>query len=84
MSAGDARATRRRLVHGSAGPGQRGTVGLRRIAGREDERRGVLEVALGAQALDRARQRELGAAQALDEVAATADPPIVSSLAKES
>ena len=51
------------------GHAQRGAVGLRRIGGGEDQ---VLVLALGqaAQALDRAGERELGPAEALDEVAA--------------
>src|SRR6478672_8096084 len=50
-------------------PGQRGAVGVGRVGGGEDE---VRAVAFGqrAQALDRAGEGELGAAEALDEVAA--------------
>ena len=54
-------------------PVQDRAVGLRRVGGGEHDRgRGVV-VALRAQALDRARQRELRAAEALDEVAAPGD-----------
>ena len=56
------------------GPRQRRAVGLGRVGRGEHERRRRLVVArLRAQALDRARQRELRAAQALDEVAAPRD-----------
>ena len=48
-------------------------VGLRRVGGGEHDRRRRVVVALRAQALDRARQRELRAAEALDEVAAAGD-----------
>ena len=56
-------------------PGQRGAVGLRRVGGGEHERRrGRARLAgVGTQALDRAGQRELRTAEALDEVAAPAD-----------
>ena len=50
-------------------PGQRGTVGVGRIGRREDQV-GAVGFGQRAQALDRAGQRELGAAEALDEVAA--------------
>ena len=61
------------------GPRQHGTVRLRRVGGREHERprRAVAALpaagAFLAQALDRARQRELRAAETFDEVAAAAD-----------
>src|SRR5207244_3624350 len=52
------------------GPRQRGAVGLGRVGRGEHDRRRLLLVALGAQPLDGAGQRELRAAEALDEVAA--------------
>ncbi len=73
------RARRRRRPGGPAGarvalrPAQRGAVGLRGVGGGEHERRRLVVVALRAQALDRARERELRAAEALDEVAAARD-----------
>ena len=54
-------------------PLQRGAVRLRGVGGGEDDGRRRVVVALRAQALGRARQRELRAAEALDEVAALAD-----------
>src|SRR5919206_2345208 len=53
-------------------PGQRRAVGLRRVGGGEHERRALVVGPLAAQALDRAGQRELRPAEALDEVAAPA------------
>src|SRR5439155_14848748 len=54
---------------------QRGAVGLRRIGGREHERLGLLPaLAQLADALDRAAERELRAAEPLDEVAAATEP----------
>ena len=55
-------------------PRQRGAVGLRRVGGGEHERLRLLPVPRPqlAQALDRAAERELRAAEALDEVAAAA------------
>ena len=60
---------------GPAGPGQRGAVRLRRIGGREDERlrSSSSPAAQLAQPLDGAPERELRAAEALDEVAASAE-----------
>jgi hypothetical protein len=55
------------------GPRQRGAVGLRRVGRGQHDRRGLVLGPLGAQALDGAGQRELRAAEALDEVAAAAD-----------
>src|SRR5205814_4685642 len=58
----------------SARPRERGTVGLRRVGGREDERLRLVALTRPqlAQALDRAGQRELRAAKSFDEVAAPA------------
>src|SRR5262249_46695163 len=56
-------------------PRQRRTVRLRGIGGGEHERLCVLvALAVLAQALDAAAERELGASKPLDEVAATAEP----------
>ena len=55
------------------GPLQRRAVGLRGVGGGEHDRRRRVVVALRAQPLDRARERELRAAEALDEVAAAGD-----------
>ena len=71
VRAGDARRPRARALR----PRERGAVRLRRIGRREHERVGLvvfLRTQL-AQPLDRAGQRELRAAEALDEVAAAAD-----------
>ena len=56
-------------------PRQRGAVGLGRVGGREHERLRLLAVLRPqlAQALDRAAERELRAAEAFDEVAAPAE-----------
>ena len=61
------------LLGVALGPGQRRAVGLRRVGGGEDDRRGLLGDLLRAQPLDRAGERELRAAEPLDEVAAAAD-----------
>ena len=69
---------------GRGGPGQGRTVRLRRIGGREDDRRrgtirvqfDVDDLACGAQPFDRAGQRELGGAEAGDEVAAPRLPAL--------
>ena len=50
-------------------PGQRGAVGVGRIGGGEQQE-GAVGFGQRAQALDRAGEGELGAAEALDEVAA--------------
>ena len=70
MRAGDARRARA----GALRPRQRGAVGLRRVGGGEHERVGVVPaLAQLAQPLDRAAERELRAAEPLDEVAAPAE-----------
>ena len=56
------------------GPGQHRAVGLGGVGGGEHQDAVLVVLAPGAQALDRPGERELGAAQALDEVAATGDP----------
>ena len=72
---------------GACGPGsgslalrplEHGAVGLGGIGGGEHDRRRRVVVALRAQALDRAGQRELRAAEALDEVAAAGDADVSS------
>ena len=74
MSGRARRPARRAALSGVAPrPWQRRAVGLRRVGRGEHERRGFLEVALRAQALDGAGQRELRPAEAFDEVAAAAD-----------
>jgi len=65
-----------RAARGPFRPGQPGAVGLCRIRRREHERLRLFPFSRAqlAQALDRAPERELGAAETLDEVAAAADP----------
>ncbi len=79
----DVRAVRARgAACARLGPGERGTVRLRRVGGREDERlRLVAGLAQVAQPLDGAGQGELRAAEPLDEVAAPRALPTVSSAA---
>jgi hypothetical protein len=67
VGAGDPRGAGARALR----PRERGAVGLRRVGRRKDERGRLL--GLLPQALDRAWQRELRAAEALGEVAAAAD-----------
>ena len=66
-----------RVAGGGAGvalrPAQDGAVGLGGVGGGEHDRRCRVVVALRAQALDRARERELGTAEPVDEVAAARD-----------
>ena len=69
LGAGDAGGAGARSLR----PGQRRAVGLRRIGGREHERLGLVVGSQLSEPLDRAGERELGAAEPLDEVAATAD-----------
>src|SRR6184192_583952 len=70
VRAGDAR----RAGAAAPGPGKRSTVRLRWIGGGEDERLRLLALLRTqlAQTLDRAGERELRAAESLDEVAAPA------------
>ena len=71
MRAGDPRGA----AAGALRPRQRGAVRLRRVGRGEHERLRLLPVARPqlAQPLDRAAERELRAAEALDEVAAPAE-----------
>ena len=64
-----ARGARRPPALGPLRPRQRRAVGLRRVGGGEQQVV-VLAMRQAAQALDRAGERELGAAEPLDEVAA--------------
>ena len=82
VRAGDPRGAAARRAPGRRRPRQHRPVRLRRVDRGEHERRRRHRRGCGAQALDRARQRELGAAEPLDEVAATATPSVSSARAR--
>ena len=70
MGAGHPGRTRSRTLR----PRDRGTVGLRRIGGREHERALVVEATKLSKPLHGSRKRELRAAETFDEVPAATEP----------